>query len=661
MCGITGFIGKCDPRESICELEQMTDAIAHRGPDDHGCWHTSLPDGTFIGLGSRRLAILDLSAAGHMPMSTPDGRYTIVFNGEIYNYPQLKVLLEAKGYAFRSRTDTEALLYLYQEYGAGCLEYLKGMFAFALWDARNERLFLARDHFGVKPLYYTQKNGMFAFGSEVKSLLRLSWVDAVPSATALSQFLTFTWVPDPDTMFENIFKLPAGHMATFERGSLIISKYWDITFPEAGHEFKLGEAELVREIRARFKQSVRAQMLSDVPVGAFLSAGIDSTSIVAAMAASTTQPVRTYTITFPQKYRVGETTLDDPDVARRVAAHMNCEHHEIVVEPDVTDLLPRLIWHMDEPIADPAIIPAYLVCKQARETVTVLLSGVGGDELFAGYRKHYAYLWSQMYRTMPAFVRRPFEAAVLRLPSMRGRKAKGLVRLFKKMARSGSLNPREAFLMNGTYLREEQKAQLLCADFAEAASAEPARRHYDYFDATAHADFLNQMLYLDLKAFMVSLNLTYNDKMSMASSLEVRVPFLDRDLVEFVAANVPPELKIKGLLRPQTKYIFRKAMQPELPREVLRQPKAGFGVPVDYWLSNDLREMVDDLLSEKQLRDRGYFQPTAVRRLVQEHRRGVQDWSMQVWQLLTFELWMQAFIDRARETSATHASRSATQ
>jgi asparagine synthase (glutamine-hydrolysing) len=654
MCGITGIVARSSSTEErfAAQLQSMTDILAHRGPDDQGCWHTCLPDGRLVGLGSRRLAILDLSPAGHMPMSTPDGLYTIVFNGEIYNYPELKQKLEAKGYAFRSGSDTEAVLYLYREYGEDCLQHLNGMFAIAIWDARRQRMFLARDHFGIKPLYYCKRDGEFGFSSEVKALLQLPWVDAKPSPAALSQFLTFAWVPDPDTMFEGIYKLPAGHFAVLEHGELSVAQYWDITFPGRGHEFRLTEEQLLEEIRSRFRQSVHSQMLSDVPIGAFLSAGIDSSSIVAAMSAFSNHRVKTYTITFPEKYRVGEKTLDDPNVARRIAKRLNCEHHEIVVEPNVTELLPKLIWHMDEPVADPAIIAAYLVCNKARETVTVLLSGVGGDEVFAGYRKHYAHAWSQFYRKLPEIVRRPFESAVLNLPSMRGTAAKGMVRLLKKMARSGSLRPRDAFITNCTYLDETQKAQLLTAEFAECAvNSDALRRHREYFEEVEEADFLNQMLYLDLKAFMVSLNLTYNDKMGMASSLEVRVPFLDRELMEFVAWNVRPSLKIKGFLMPQTKYIFRTAMKPLLPREVLQQPKAGFGVPVDYWLANDLREMVDDLLSEQTLKNRGYFNASAVRALVEEHRSGAQDWSMQVWQLLTFELWLQEFVDKTHQPS----------
>jgi len=397
------------------------------------------------------------------------------------------------------------------------------------------------------------------------------------------------------------------------------------------------------EIRERFRRSVEAQMISDVPIGAFLSAGLDSSSIVAMMSQANRQPVRTYTITFPDSYRVGETTLDDPDVATRLARRLGCENYRIVVEPDVANLLPKLVWHMDEPTADPAIIASYLVCREARKHATVLLSGVGGDELFAGYRKHYAHYWAQGYQRIPSAVRRLIDLSLLRLPSLRGTAMKGRLRLAKKMARSSSLPPVERFLMNCTYLDQEQKAALYTSVLSDEISGEdPTNQHRARFEQVKDADFLNQMLYLDTKIFMTSLNLTYNDKMSMASSMEVRVPFLDRELAEFVAWNVPPSMKLKG---PTTKYIFRKAMQDILPREVLQQPKAGFAAPVDYWLARDLKEMVDDLLCESQIRKRGLFRPEAVRAFVDEHRRGAQDWSMQIWQFLTLELWMQIFLD----------------
>ena len=437
------------------------------------------------------------------------------------------------------------------------------------------------------------------------------------------------------------------------------AQYWDLTFPPANASFLRPEKELAEEIRDRFRRSVEAQMVSDVPIGAFLSAGLDSSSIAAIMSRATNQPVRTYTITFPPKYRVGETALDDPQVPARLARRLGCENQQIVVEPDVADLLPRLTWHMDEPTADPAIIPAYLVCREARKQATVLLSGVGGDELFAGYRKHSAHFWAQAYQHIPSAARRMIEASTLGLPGLRGTRLKGMVRLSKKMARSAALPAAERFVMNCTYLDAEQKSSLYSQALqGELSMLDPSLRHRSRFTQVEEADFLNQMLYLDTKIFMASLNLTYNDKMSMASSVEVRVPFLDRELAEFVAWNVPPNLKLRGFLRPTTKYIFRKAMEDILPREVLEQPKAGFAAPVDYWLANDLKGMVDDLLSESRVHERGLFRPHAVRSLVEQHRRGTQDWSAQIWQFLTLELWMQTFLDGGATHLAAETARS---
>jgi asparagine synthase (glutamine-hydrolysing) len=644
MCGISGVVN-CGNREI---LERMSSVQAHRGPDDAGLWEQRFPDGSYIGLGSRRLAIIDLSPSGHMPMCNEDRSVWITYNGEIYNFAELRRELQAKGHRFASETDTEVVLHLYEEEGPDCVQRLNGMFAFAICDLRSGKrtLFLARDHFGVKPFYYAQRGRRFAFASEIKALLEVPGIDAELDADALHQYLTFLWVPDPKTMFRGIFKLPAGHYAIFRDGQLSVTKYWDLTFPSAHAVYPRSENDLAEEIRERFRSSVAAQMVSDVPIGAFLSAGLDSSSIVAMMAHAGRKPLRTYTITYPNKYRVGETTLDDPNVAARLAQRLGCENHQIVVEPDVVDLLPKLTWHMDEPTADPAIIAAYLVCREARKQSTVLLSGVGGDELFAGYRKHAAHYWAQAYQKVPSAMRRMLDPVLGHVPSLRDTRIKGSVRLAKKMARSASLQPAERFVMNCTYLDALQKAGLYTpALSSEMSGSDASLRHHESFAAVKDADFLNQMLYLDTKIFMASLNLTYNDKMSMASSVEVRVPFLDRELAEFVAWNVPPRLKLKGFLRPTTKYIFREAMRDLLPPEVLRQPKAGFAAPVDYWLAHDLKEMVDDLLSESRIRERGLFRPEAVRSFVDQHRRGEQDWSMQIWQFLTLELWMQTFLD----------------
>lgn len=656
MCGIAGF-ANWGNREV---LARMTHVQAHRGPDDSGIWERRFPDGSYVGLGSRRLAILDLSADGHMPMCNEDGTLWITYNGEIYNFVELRTELENKGHRFRSLTDTEVILHLYEQEGSGCVHRLNGMFAFCICDLRSgsPQLFLARDHFGVKPLYYIQRGNKLAFASEAKALLQLPEVAAEIDLEALHQYLTFLWVPEPKTMFREIYKLPAGHCATFRGGELKLRQYWDLTFPCAGAPYSELEANtcdsrIIEELRERFRRSVQQQMVSDVPVGAFLSAGLDSSSIVAMMCCATNQMVRTYTITYPRKYRVGENTLDNPEVAGRLARHLGCENQQIVVEPDVAGLLQRLTWHMDEPIADPAIIAAYLVCREARKQSTVLLSGVGGDELFAGYRKHVAHRWSQAYRRCPAALRRVIESSLNVLPNFRGTAVKGNTRLTKKMARSASLQPRESFIRNCTYLDANQK-QTLYADWLrdELGKPDPAVSHHAAFEAASDADFLNQMLYLDTKIFMPSLNLNYNDKMSMASSVEVRVPFLDHELAEFAAWSIPPNLKLKGFFRPTTKHILREAMRDVLPGEVLRQPKAGFAAPVDYWLAHDLRELVDDLLSETNIAKRGLFRPQQVRRFIEEHRRGIEDWSMQIWQFLTLEHWMRTFIDSSAQKTA---------
>jgi asparagine synthase (glutamine-hydrolysing) len=643
MCGIAGVANWGDTQT----LVRMIQVQAHRGPDDSGIWEKRFPDDSYIGLANRRLAILDLSSTGHMPMSNEDGSVWITYNGEIYNFRQLREELLAKGHHFVSRSDTEVIVHLYEEEGRECVKRLNGMFAFAICDLRGPTpaLFVARDHFGIKPFYYIQQGRRLAFSSEIKALLQVPGIEARIDFTAMQQYLTLLWVPDPGTIFQGIHKLPAGHSATFQDGQLTMRKYWDLEFPFKGSQYRLSEADLVDEVRERFRHSVQAQMISDVPVGAFLSAGLDSSSIVSLMASLSDHPVRTYTITFPAKYRIGEPTLDNPEVAERFARQMGCEHETIVVDPDVTELLPKITWHMDEPTADPAIIAAFLVCQKARVNTTVLLSGIGGDELFAGYRKYCAHYWGEAYRKVPALLRRGvIEPLLLSLPSLRNTSLKGIGRLAKKMARSGSMPAVERFLMNCTYMDTKQRSELLSRDISEDVR-DPYEQHRASFEKVGHADFLNQMLYLDSKIFMTSLNLTSADKMSMASSVEVRVPFLDHEFAEFVAGNIPPVLKLQGLIRPTTKYILRRAMAETLPVEVLRQPKAGFGAPIDYWLANELKPMVDELLSESRLERRGIFRPDVVRSLVQQHRSGKEDWSMQIWQLLTLEIWMEQFID----------------
>jgi asparagine synthase (glutamine-hydrolysing) len=585
-------------------------------------------------------------------MRTEDGALTIVYNGECYNYLALRRELENLSYRFRSTSDTEAVLYAYREWGPDCVQRINGMFAFAVWDEDRQQLFLARDHFGIKPLYYSKTSGKLAFASEMKSILALPGFERELEPAAVHQFLSILWVPDPLTVIRGICKLPAGHYAIYEGGEVKISQYWDLHFPLIDSAFPNRDTQdLAAEVRDRFFATVKSQMLSDVPIGAFLSAGIDSSGIVAAMAQQSRGPVNTFTIGFPRSYCKGEVMLDDISVARRTAKAFGCNHTEILVEPDVVNLLPKLIYHMDEPTADPQIIVSYLVCKEARKQVTVLLSGVGGDEIFGGYRKYRAHHLARQYRRIPSWIRRYLlEPTVRALPSMRGTSIKGYVRLAKKMVRSGSLPDHERFLTDSIYMSRELISQV-CTDsfFSLVQDLDPMMRHREYFERSSGSDFMNQMLYLDSKAFMSSLNLNVADKTSMACSVEIRLPFLDWQFAQWVADNVPPALKLRGAT---TKYIYRQAIKRDMPEEVLRQPKAGFTAPIDFWVANDLKDLLGDVLSPAAIRSRGLFNPAAIERMIREQRSGHTDWSYQIWQALTFELWAREFLDSTVDCAA---------
>lgn len=630
----------------------MTALLEHRGPNDSGIVEHFSPGGDWIGLGNRRLAILDLSAAGHMPMTNDDGTLTITYNGEVYNFVQLRERLEAKDYRFKSQTDTEVVLKMYEEYGPECLNHFDGMFAFAIADRRRAQIFLARDHFGIKPLYYIQRGHRFAFASEIKSFLAIPDFEARILPEALEQYLTFLWVPDPLTIFDGVLKLPAGHCATLRRGDLYIEQYWDLKIPPANQAYAHTEESLVEAVRAELTHSVRRQMRSDVPVGAFLSAGLDSSSIVSIMSRLSAAAVRTYTIGFAPEYRVGENTLDDPSIPRSLAKKLGCQHHEIEVKPQIASLLPKLIYHMDEPTADPALAMAYLVCREARRDSTVLLSGAGGDEIFGGYRRYHLRHWHNLYQNIPRALRQSLiEPAINHLPVLQGSPLKGWVRLAKKMVRSAALEPRQSAVMNLMYMSPDLREELFVGK--QRPLLDPAQPLLQHLDRVQDADFLHQLMYLDLKTFLPSLNLAYIDKMSMANSVEVRVPFLDRHLAEMLFTEVPPSLKVRRGLRGALKHILRRAMA-DLPKEVLNAPKAGFGAPIDHWLTHDLRDMTEDLLSATRIHDRGFFSSSVVQRLIEEHHSGKVDWSFQIWQLLTFEIWSQTFLDRADFPNMAH-------
>lgn len=638
MCGIAGLVNWGTEED----LSRMVDALAHRGPDDSGTRTFVARNGDWIGLGSRRLAILDLSPNGHMPMSNPDGSLTITYNGEIYNFLSLREMLQSKGYVFRSTTDTEVVLSLYQEFGPDCVRLLNGMFAFVVWDQPRQQLFMARDHLGIKPLYYSHDGKRLALASEAKSLVRLPDISRSLNQRAIREYLSFQYLPEPSTMFERVQKLPAGHYAVFKDGSLSTTRYWDLRFPSQAGDQYVDRDALVEELRDHFFAAVRSQTISDVPIGTFLSAGLDSSSILAALSSGTSGLVSTFTVTFPEEHRRGE-TLDDATVARRTAEHFGAEHIELVVQPDIEEILPKVMGFLDEPTADSAVVAAYAVNRAASEHAKVMLSGIGGDELFAGYRKYKSYEIFRAYQRLPKAIRQHFlQPLVNRVPDMHGFPWRERIRLLKKTAGSAGLPFGQGFTSLGLFMSEaEQRALLLCPLFRNASDYDPLDQHCALFERAAQADFLHQMLYVDTHSFLAH-NLTYNDRMSMATSMEVRVPFLDRELVEWVAGNVPSRFKLEGNT---TKAILRKAMSGIVPDEVLRQPKRGFGTPISKWLSADLREMVDDLLSHERVSRRGLFHPQTVTRYVNEQRAGNRDKSQQVWSLLALELWMQAYMD----------------
>lgn len=632
MCGICGIVGQ--PDEQL--IKSMLARIAHRGPDDEGVYIAKTFSEQRVGLGHRRLSIIDLSPAGHEPMSDASGRIWLTFNGEIYNFKQLRRELEASGHRFKSNTDAEVIIYSYLEWGRDCLTRLNGMFAFAIWDSQDESLFLARDRLGIKPLYYADTPAGFAFASEVKALLAVPDAERSVDLAVLDQFMTFLWTPGPRTAFRGVSKLPPAHCLVYRNGKAEVSEYWDLKFEE---DYSITEAEWIERVREQVTRSVRGQMLADVPLGAFLSGGVDSSSIVALMSGVSELKPTTYTFGFRREDLCYDILEDDVKYARVVGERFATDYHEAYLEPHVMELLPKLVYHMDEPVADPAIITSYLICRSAREQLTVLLSGMGGDEVFAGYPRHAAVKIAEAYNLIPSFLSRPVVDA---LPGARPGRLTALFRNTKKLARSASLPERERYLGFGTYFTETEKRAMYSGELAGAAREFDAyAEHQRYFERVADEEFVNQMLYVDMKTFLPCLNLTYTDKTSMASSTEVRVPLLDHELVE-LAARIPAGLKLKGLTG---KYILKRAAEAWLPCEIVHRKKAGFSAPVRAWLVRDLGDVVEDLLSESNIRRRGYFEYPHIRRLIDDNLAGREDNSLKVFQLLTLELWHRAFID----------------
>jgi asparagine synthase (glutamine-hydrolysing) len=651
MCGICGTAGFTD--KSL--LERMTDIISHRGPDDVGIY---ISPEAHVALGNRRLSIIDLSPAGHMPMSNEDGTIWITQNGEIYNFPELRQELEQHGHSFRSRSDTEVLIHGYEQWGLDILPRLNGMFAFALLDLRDRsrrhgpKLLLARDRFGIKPLYYWSKGDRLVFASEIKAILLASGVHAELNREALHRYLSFLWIPGPSTLFSGIEQVPPGHyLAWSDSGSdeMAIKPYWQLRF---NTEEQTQEKSAVEELRAILQRAVDRHLISDVPVGVFLSGGLDSTSILALSTKNNGGGGRkAYTIAYRFEDAELEQSADDAKYARKVARQFHADYHEIEVAPNIADLLPKVVWHLDSPVADPAAITTYLISKAARPDIKVLLSGQGADEVFAGYRVHMAHRLAERIRRIPAVMRSQPGAAMLslllllkhRLPGVRPGFLLAAHRFIAKILQNASVLPEERYILSRSYSTEADLGELYSPALrAELSSSTPGKEFRQHFQDVEDEDFVNRMLYVDAKTFLPDLNLAYCDKLSSAASVEVRVPFLDNELVDFMS-RVPPQLKLKGLTG---KYILRRAMTGIVPRDVLTRRKAGFGAPIRNWLRHDLRPMVDALLSDEVVRKRGLFDPVAIRKLVNDDRNGIRDNAYRIWALLTLETWQRTFLDR---------------
>jgi asparagine synthase (glutamine-hydrolysing) len=635
MCGIAGISGPelTENEESRDLIARMLGAVEHRGPDDEG--HYIDPG---VAMGMRRLAIIDL-ATGRQPISNEDGSIWIVFNGEIYNYRELRELLLARGHKLRTRTDTETIAHLYEDEGERCVERLRGMFAFAIWDRRERSLFLARDRVGKKPLHYAMAGRALVFGSEIKSLLQHPGVKREVNLQAISDFLSFGYVPDPATAFTGVRKLPPGHTLTFKDGLIYTRRYWDFDYSREsdgrGHDAR--EEDYVERLRELIAESVRVRLESDVPLGAFLSGGIDSSLVVAMMARE--MKVKTFSIGFP------ESGFDELRYARIAARHFGADHHEFVVKPDVCRLVEEIVWHHDEPFADVSSVPTYIVSKMAREHVTVALSGDGGDEVFGGYERYVVDRRRQRYERIPNFLRR----ALLRTARALPQGAYG-----KRFLRNIALEPAARYVDSVSYFDRDSQLNLFSEDARLAlAGYDPARRFEQMFAAPATRSRLERLLFLDSKTYLPGDILVKVDRMSMANSLETRAPLLDHHLIEF-AQTIPASFKLRGL---ETKYILKRAAMGLIPEEIIRRPKQGFDVPIRRWFNHELREMLDDTLNDRRARERGEFNHRAVLAILDEHRRGARDHSRQLWGLLTLELWRRAFIDQRPETRFTGAKR----
>jgi len=619
MCGISGLI-YFDKQRKIerAVLNRMTNTIYHRGPDDEGFYvHNN------VGLGFRRLSIIDLNT-GHQPLANDNSSITIVFNGEIYNYIEQREILQKKGYKFKTATDTEVILHLYEEFGVSCLQYLRGMFAFAIWDNNKHQLFCVRDRFGIKPFYYYTDEEKFVFGSEIKAIMQAGAVDKTLSYDALDSYLAFGYITSDLSIFKSVKKLQPGHyllLSFKDKVTIDIQRYWDIEFAP---DYSRTDDYWKTEIESCLSETVKLHMISDVPLGAFLSGGIDSSSVVAMMAKNSNLPVKTFSIGFKEK------KYNELEYAREVAKKYGCEHHEQIVEPESIGLLPKLILAYDEPFADPSAIPTYYVSKLAREYVTVALSGDGGDELFAGYEDYpnLLKLHSYPFNFKSAFINKLIWGNVHKMipDNMKGKSASYFLSKNKKYLNA---------YKNMWSIADRKKLVLNHNPTLSAANASEVYKESILRNGSEN-DFVSNMQYLDIKTFMVDSVLTKVDRASMMSSLEVRVPFLDHKFAE-LSFKIPSNLKLRG---EEQKYILKKAMSDSLSQNILRHPKQGFGVPLSFWFKDDLKEYVGDVLLSHNPLLSMYLDTKYIKNIIEQNNKGMKALSGQIWSLLFFEEWL---------------------
>ncbi len=622
MCGICGIVSfKADKPVREEEIKEMTDRLIHRGPDDWGIFH-KFPS---VGLGMRRLSIIDL-VGGKQPIHNENGTIQIVFNGEIYNFKELRQDLEKKGHRFYTSCDTEVIVHLYEEYEVDCLQFLRGMFALSIWDENKKRLFLARDRLGIKPLHYIVEDGRIIFASEIKSILSCGGITRELDCSALDRYLTFEYIPSPQTILKGIKKLFPGHYLLFQEGKTSVKKYWDVDFLE-NKDFS---EEKILEV---FKEAVNYRLISDVPLGAFLSGGVDSSSVVALMSRLSPGPVKTFSIGFEDK------SYNELNYARIVAQRFNTDHHEFILKPDIPDLIKKIIDCLDEPLADFSIIPTYLVSRMARQYVTVALSGDGGDEIFAGYETYLAQKVSGYYRHLPLLLRRGLINPVFKMLPPNSHK-KGLINYLRRFVTGEDLPSELQHIRWMIFLKDEEKQKLYSRQFQnEVIKTDTYQPWKDYFNYVMDKPSLSRQQYVDIKTYLPEDILHKVDIMSMANSLEVRVPILDHKLVE-LAASLPPSLKLKGF---SAKYIFKKAVGKIIPREIINRPKQGFSIPIKNWLKTDLKDFLLDVLSESQVKKRGIFNYTYIEQIIKEHLEGRENHSHCLWSLMIFSLWQDKY------------------